>query len=142
MTKMDTPPTLAIDPSAPIDDHKSHPRRSHPRKDKPAEPAASHKSAAHGSHHAETGLTGDALTREILEELRSIRRARQHSDFSMGHLIGSVMQAFAVCALAWALYAAISDDKTAYMDATIRVLFAIAFQMMAMTGFLIGSRGK
>jgi hypothetical protein len=51
-----------------------------------------------------------------------------------------VMQAFAVCALAWAFYAAIGDYKMSYMDASIRVLFAIVFQLMALTGFLIGGR--
>jgi len=139
---METPHTLAIDPSSPVDDHKSHARRSPARKDKAAEAAGSHKSTHHADTGTITGLTGDALTREILEELRSMRRARQHHDFSMGHLIGSVMQAFAVCAVVWALYAAISDYKMSASDATLRVLFAIAFQLMALTGFLIGSRGK
>lgn len=132
--------TLPIDPSEPLDDPKAVLRRAHPRKEKSVETSTQPKSEAHATGRSETHGSGDSLMREMLEELRSIRRLRQHHDFSMGHLIGSVMQAFAVCALGWAFYAAISDYKMSYMDATIRVLFAIVFQLMALTGFLIGGR--
>jgi len=138
MTVMDKLPTLPLDPSAPLDDQKPALRKPHPRKDKPAD-AVHHKSDAHATARSDAS-SGDSLMREMLEELRSIRRARQHHDFSMAHLIGSIMQAFAVCALGWAFYAAISDYKMSYMDASIRVLFAIVFQLMALTGFLIGGR--
>lgn len=138
MTRMDTLPTLPIDPSAPLDEHKPALRRTHARKDKPSEPGH-HKPEGQAAARSDAS-SGDSLMREMLEELRSIRRLRQHHDFSMAHLIGSIMQAFAVCALAWAFYAAISDDKMSYMDASLRVLFAIVFQLMALTGFLIGGR--
>ena len=136
---MENTPTLPIDPSAPVDDPKSVLRRVQPRKDKTAD-AGHHKPEAHATARSESAGSGDSLMREMLEELRSIRRLRQHHDFSMAHLIGSVMQAFAVCALAWAFYAAIGDYKMSYMDASLRVLFAIVFQLMALTGFLIGGR--
>lgn len=132
--------TLPIDPSAPLDDPKSALRKAQPRKEKSAEQVAQHKSDTHATARSDSPSSGDALMREMLEELRSIRRLRQHHDFSMPQLIGSVMQAFAVCALGWAFYAAISDYKMSYMDASIRVLFALVFQMMALTGFLIGGR--
>ena len=137
---METPHTLPIDPSAPLDDHKSVLRRTPARKEKSVDAAGNHKPEGHATARSESAASGDSLMREMLEELRSIRRLRQHHDFSMGHLIGSVMQAFAVCALAWAFYAAIGDYKMSYMDASIRVLFAIVFQLMALTGFLIGGR--
>lgn len=140
MTLMEKLPTLPIDPSAPVDDPKSTLRRSHTRKDKVGESTGHHKPESQVTARSESSGSGDALMREMLEELRSIRRARQHHDFSMAHLIGSIMQAFAVCALGWAFYAAISDYKLSYMDASIRVLFAIVFQLMALTGFLIGGR--
>lgn len=139
MTVMDTLPTLPIDPSAPVDEHKPALRRPAARKEKSAD-AGHHKSEAHATGRSESTGSGDSLMREMLEELRSIRRLRQHHDFSMAHLIGSIMQAFAVCALVWAFYAAISDYKMAYMDASLRVLFAMVFQLMALTGFLIGGR--
>ena len=137
---METLPTLPIDPSAPIEDPKAALKRTHPRKEKPVDASVHHTSDSHATARSETASSGDSLMREMLEELRSIRRLRQHHDFSMGHLIGSVMQAFAVCSLAWAFYAAIGDYKLSYMDASIRVLFAIVFQLMALTGFLIGGR--
>ena len=135
---MDPLPTLPIDPSAPLDEHKPALRRSHGRKDKSSEPVHP-KSEGHSTARSEAS-SGDSLMREMLEELRSIRRLRQHHDFSMAQLVGSIMQAFAVCALGWAFYAAISDYKMSYMDASLRVLFAIVFQLMALTGFLIGGR--
>ncbi|MFQ5423184.1 MAG: hypothetical protein ACE5F9_04310 [Phycisphaerae bacterium] len=76
--------------------------------------------------------TDDELLIQILEELRAIRREQQHREFSFWHLAGAVAQAFAVCAVAWAIYAAINDDNTA---ATIRFLAAIVFQTLALTGF-------
>ena len=140
MTFMDTLPTLPIDPSAPVEDPKAALKRGHSRKDKSADSNGHHKPESHATARSETSGSGDSLMREMLEELRSIRRLRQHHDFSMAHLIGSVMQAFAVCALGWAFYAAISDYKMSYMDASLRVLFAMVFQLMALTGFLIGGR--
>lgn len=82
-------------------------------------------------------LKGDsnATLVEIREELRGMRRERQMEDFSIGRMAGAVAQAFALCAIAWALYAAISDDVN---GAVIRFLAAITFQLVALTWFSSG----
>ncbi len=69
---------------------------------------------------------------DILDELRALRRERQHRDFSLWQLAAAVAQAFALGAVAWGVYAAIDGNHD---DATIRLLAGIAFQLMALTGF-------
>jgi len=75
---------------------------------------------------------------EILEELRGMRRERQIEDFSFGKMAGAVAQAFALCAIGWALYAAINNDLN---GAILRFLAAIAFQLVALTWYTSGRRG-
>ncbi len=70
---------------------------------------------------------------QILEELRSIKREQRFNDFSFAQLAGAIAQAFAVCALAFGLYASINGDTA---SASFRVLLAVAFQLMALTGFI------
>jgi D,D-heptose 1,7-bisphosphate phosphatase len=79
----------------------------------------------------------EALLEQIVEEIRTDRRERQHDEFSLGHLAGSVVQAFALCAIGWGVYAAINGDATA---ATIRLLGGLAFQTMALTFFVAAKR--
>jgi|CXWL01.1.fsa_nt_gi D-glycero-D-manno-heptose 1,7-bisphosphate phosphatase len=79
----------------------------------------------------------EALLEQIIEELRTDRRERQHEEFSLGHLAGAVVQAFALCAIGWGIYAAVNSDASA---ATIRLLAGIAFQAMALTFFVAGRR--
>jgi len=82
-----------------------------------------------------TGI--DASLRLILEELRLARRERQYSDFSIAHLAGAVAQAFALCAIGWGLYDMIDGEPG---RAVAPLLVGIAFQMMALTGFLAGRK--
>jgi len=156
-------PVLTPDPVPVAEETRTHPRRSSARKEpKTAEIAAAPNTtvaapsstssptvpssstlpttAATAASASTPSSSSDVLLREMLEELRMLRRLRQHNDFSLGHLIGAIAQAFSICALGWALYAALGDYKMAYVDASLRVLFAIAFQMIALTGFLAGNR--
>jgi D-glycero-D-manno-heptose 1,7-bisphosphate phosphatase len=79
----------------------------------------------------------DAALQQIVEELRMIRRERQYTQFSMTHLAAAIAQAFALCALGWGLYAGINGADEA---AKIRLLVAIAFQLLALTGFAASMR--
>lgn len=79
----------------------------------------------------------DETLRLILEELRTARRERQYADFSIAHLAGAVAQAFALCAIGWGLYNMIDAMPE---QAVPRLLVGIAFQMMALTGFVAGKR--
>ncbi len=79
----------------------------------------------------------DATLSSILEELRAARRERQYADFSIAHLAGAVAQAFALCAVGWGLYDMIDGEPR---QAVAPLLVGIAFQMMALTGFLAGRR--
>jgi len=74
----------------------------------------------------------DALLQQILEELRIGRRERQHEPFSIGQLGGAIAQAFALCAIAWGLYAAVNGATD---SALVRLLAGIAFQLIALTWF-------
>ena len=70
---------------------------------------------------------------QLLEELRSMKREQRFNDFSFPQLAGAIAQAFAVCALTFGLYASINGDTA---SASFRVLLAVAFQLMALTGFI------
>jgi D-glycero-D-manno-heptose 1,7-bisphosphate phosphatase len=83
-----------------------------------------------------TDAAGSALD-AILEEMRIARRERQHEEFSIGHLAGAVAQAFALCAIAWGIYAAINGADE---SAKIRLLAGIAFQLAALTWFTASRR--
>jgi D-glycero-D-manno-heptose 1,7-bisphosphate phosphatase len=88
--------------------------------------------------------TIESLLTQVVDELRTIRREARQSDFSMGKLIGSIAQAFAVCALGWGLYAAMEISERnpgAVNDAVIRLLAASVFQLMALTAFAAARRG-
>lgn len=91
------------------------------------------------SHSAEKGSApmpersdDNETLNEILDELRSIGRSRQHRDFSLWQLAGAVAQAFALGAVCWGVYAAIDGFHD---DAVVWLLAGIAFQLMALTGF-------
>lgn len=74
---------------------------------------------------------------EILDELRALRRERSFSEFSIAQLAGAVAQAFAICAVGFGLYWAMSDNPNA---ATLALLTGIIFQLMALTGFIVTKR--
>jgi D-glycero-D-manno-heptose 1,7-bisphosphate phosphatase len=94
---------------------------------------------AHTSTTAEGDLAGIKSTLDqILDEQRAARRDAQYSDFSIAHLAGSIAQAFAFCAIGWGLYELIDGSLS---QATSRLLLGIAFQLMALTGFVAGKRG-
>jgi HAD-hyrolase-like protein len=79
----------------------------------------------------------------VLEELRLQRRDRQFDDFSVGRLAGSIAQAFAAIALIWGLYAAVDvgpENPGAATNSTIRLLTAIALQILALTCFSAARR--
>lgn len=69
---------------------------------------------------------------QILDELRSMRRERQHREFSFWQLAGAMAQAVALCAIGWGGFAMWAGDVR---EATVRLLAGIAFQLVALTGF-------
>ncbi len=79
----------------------------------------------------------ESALREILEEIRTLQREQRSTEFSIAHLLGAVMQAIALFPLGLGLYAAM-DGRGA--DALVRLLIAISFQLLAITGFALGSR--
>lgn len=84
--------------------------------------------------------TGDSpfeVLDEILDELRTMRRERSFTEFSFAQLAGAIAQAFAICALCFALYWSLGDNVT---STTYAFLAAIVFQLMALTGFSIAKR--
>jgi D-glycero-D-manno-heptose 1,7-bisphosphate phosphatase len=117
------PPPTATIPSAPIVAELAPPPNIQVEKPEPP------------TRPATQGSRSDELMGQILEELRVIRRERQHHEFSIGQLAGAIAQAFAVCATGWGLYAAVNSDGNA---ATIRLLAAIVFQLAALTWFSAG----
>ncbi|MBX3394730.1 MAG: HAD-IIIA family hydrolase [Phycisphaerae bacterium] len=74
---------------------------------------------------------------QLLEELRMMRREKQSTDFSFAQLGGAIAQAFAVCALAFGLFAAVNGET---QSATFRIQLAIAFQLLALTGFIVNRK--
>lgn len=77
----------------------------------------------------------------ILEELRTTRREQRHEDFSIARLAASVAQAFALCAVGWALFIWMDGSAEAPgQRATIALLTGIAFQLMALTWFVASRR--
>ena len=84
--------------------------------------------------------TGDSpfeVLDEILDEMRAMRRERSFTEFSLAQLAGAIAQAFAICALCFALYWSLGDNVT---STTYAFLAAIVFQLMALTGFSIAKR--
>ncbi|MEE8170234.1 MAG: HAD family hydrolase [Phycisphaerae bacterium] len=73
--------------------------------------------------------TGDA----ILRELRQWRREARSTDFTTGHLVGAVAQAFAVAALFWALSGLFDTGPSDAQPITVRLLLAMALQLVAIT---------
>lgn len=88
--------------------------------------------------------TSENLLAQMLEEMRVMRRERQYGDFSIGKLAGAIFQAFALCAVIWGLYAWMNADSAsdpeAATAATIRLLCAIVFQLIALTCFTAARR--
>lgn len=74
---------------------------------------------------------------QVLEELRMMRREKQSTDFSFAQLGGAIAQAFAICALAFGLFAAVNGET---QSATFRIQLAIAFQLLALTGFIVNRK--
>jgi D-glycero-D-manno-heptose 1,7-bisphosphate phosphatase len=107
----------------------------------PSPPGAEMRPA--GSHPAESPAAADSTSAveeglgSILEELRIMRRERQYEDFSIGKLAGAIFEAFALCATAWGLCAWVfsspGPDPEKATSATIWLLGAIVFQLMALT---------
>jgi D,D-heptose 1,7-bisphosphate phosphatase len=106
-----------------------------------APPAADMRPA--GSHPAECPAAPDSNSAveeglgSILEELRIMRRERQYEDFSIIKLAGAIFEAFALCATAWGLctwvFSSPGPDPEKATSATIWLLGAIVFQLMALT---------
>ncbi|MCG8404061.1 MAG: HAD-IIIA family hydrolase [Phycisphaerales bacterium] len=74
---------------------------------------------------------------QMIEELRTMKREQRYSDFSFAQLLGAIAQAVALCTILWGLFAAIDGELT---EAFTRVLFGIAFQLIALTGFVLTRR--
>jgi D-glycero-D-manno-heptose 1,7-bisphosphate phosphatase len=80
----------------------------------------------------------DKTLQEILTFLRSVDRRNQAEDFSLGRLLGMVLQMLAITALVWAVFGMLRGD--AYGAQIVRFLFTIALQALALTTFLVSSR--
>jgi hypothetical protein len=108
-----------------------------------AQPAQPNRSAPDAPLAKPTpGAVTDDLMRQILEELRSLRRQQQHHDFSVAKLAAAVAQAFALCAVAWGLYSwiGISSSAAPATTATLSLLAGIVFQVMALMFFSAADR--
>ena len=81
-----------------------------------------------------------ALLQEILNFMRQVDRRNQSEDFSMGRLIGALVQMLAVAALIWAIFAMIKGGPSAAPTAIVRLLLAMVLQTMALTCFSTSSR--
>ncbi len=79
----------------------------------------------------------DSTLNQILEELRVTKREQRYSDFSVAQLAGAIAQAIALCAVGWGIYAAINEAES---DAVLRLLVGMVLQLMALTGFMAGTR--
>ncbi|MFO0973446.1 MAG: HAD-IIIA family hydrolase [Phycisphaerae bacterium] len=103
---------------------------------------AAERGAPFAAGHAGETMS-ETLLGQIVEELRGQSRERQRRDFSIARLAAAVAQAFALCALGWALYGAIEatpGDAVAANDAIIRLLIALVLQTAALTGFVAAGR--
>lgn len=70
----------------------------------------------------------------IREDFRALRREQRHSDFSVAQLAGGIAQALALCSVGWGLYAAMNGEPA---HAQLRLIAGMAFQLMALTGFMV-----
>jgi D-glycero-D-manno-heptose 1,7-bisphosphate phosphatase len=118
----------------------------------PVSASAAEKAAVATGSQQHTGMamppataSSEEVARQILDELRSIRRQQQHRDFSIAKLAAAIVQAFAICAIAWGLYcwmsvASARDPSATAFNAYLSLLVGIAFQLMALTFFAIADR--
>lgn len=91
--------------------------------DRPASPAAG---------------DANATLSEILNFLRMVDRRHQSADISMAGLAGTLFQVVAFIALGWAVIGMFNAET--FSEPMIRMLLAIALQLVAMTFFLLSSR--
>jgi hypothetical protein len=76
-----------------------------------------------------------ALLQEILAFLRTVDRRSRAEEFAMGKLLGAIAQIIAIGALTWAVFGLIREEPIAA-----RLGFAIMFQLMALTCFVLSPR--
>ncbi|NLX03933.1 MAG: hypothetical protein GXY33_02190 [Phycisphaerae bacterium] len=75
---------------------------------------------------------------EILQQLRLIARVQQHRDFSLLRLIGIVAQLLVLVLLLWTAVGLLDlPELHPYSSVGLKLLGAIALQMLAMTFFVI-----
>jgi len=86
---------------------------------------------------SETETPGDvaALLQEILTFLRTVDRRARADEFALGKLLGAVAQIVAIGALTWSIFGLIREEP---IDT--RLGFAILFQLMALTCFVLSPR--
>lgn len=97
--------------------------------DTPTEPSAKKRPEA----QMPTDTT--ALLQEILTFLRMVDRRSRTEEFALGKLLGAIAQIMAIGALTWALFGLIREELILH-----RLGFAILFQLMALTGFVLSPR--
>lgn len=109
-----------------------------------SEPRATPTSDVTGRAAPPTPGDRSATLDAILEELRTLRREQRHEDFSIGRLAAAVAQAFALCAIGWALFiwfdATAEQMAVAATRATVGLLAGIALQLLALTCFTASRR--
>jgi D,D-heptose 1,7-bisphosphate phosphatase len=103
----------------------------------PSEPPARPDAAAADAVRKELTVVGSRVE-EILSFLRMVDRRQQAEDFSLGRLVGIVVQMVAVAAMVWAIFSFIRSEE--YGAQIVRLLFALVLQMLALTCFLLSSR--
>lgn len=108
-----------------------------PRTEVEAHPTSHAREAGRAGETGATSNQSEVLLSQILDELRATRREQRFTEFSFAQLAGAIAQAFALCAVGFGLYSAIGGDLP---GAQVRLLLGIAFQMMALSGFIISRR--
>lgn len=80
----------------------------------------------------------DQTLREILSFLRTVDRRNQAEDFSLGRLVGMVVQMLAIAALVWAIFSILRGEV--YGAQIVKLLFALVLQAVALTTFVASAK--
>jgi D,D-heptose 1,7-bisphosphate phosphatase len=76
-----------------------------------------------------------ALLQEILSFLRGVDRRSRAEEFALGKLLGAIAQIIAIGSLTWSIFGLIREEPI-----ETRLGFAILFQLMALTCFVLSPR--
>ncbi len=86
------------------------------------------------------GVSPDAAStlQEILAFLRTAERRARSEDYTLGRLVGAVLQIVAIGVLIWAVFAVLRNEPLGVQ--MVRLLLAVVLQLMAMTFFILDGR--